>query len=105
VNVPRLRVDDEGRECTRCRHYKPWELFYLSAAGLHGRRSICIACTCADRRTTSHDRRERGDRRAEPGGFAPCDWPAAWREALAGARHRLDVTATWPQKQPVFEER
>ena len=42
-----LRVDEAGRECTKCGQYKTWDEFYEHAHGRNGRQSRCKRC-CSD---------------------------------------------------------
>lgn len=39
------RIDDNGRECTKCGAYKVWDMFSLFRKGKNGRSSQCKACT------------------------------------------------------------
>ncbi len=42
---PRLRIDDDGRQCVICGEYKPWGEFYtLARGGVRGHMSDCKAC-------------------------------------------------------------
>lgn len=42
-----LRVDDNGRECTKCDKYKPWDEYYDKPAGKRGKQSHCKECWVA----------------------------------------------------------
>ena len=41
---PKLRIDDDGRECSACRTYKPWAEYYPNSNGSHGRQHECKDC-------------------------------------------------------------
>ena len=51
------RIDDNGRECTGCKTYKPWGCF---SKGLdHGHCNRCRECTAAYRQTDAYRERNR----------------------------------------------
>lgn len=43
------RIDDGGRECSRCRTYKPWSDFYVVAKNKTGHSTWCKDCTRSQR--------------------------------------------------------
>jgi hypothetical protein len=43
---PRFRIDDEGRECSKCGAYKPWSEYH-AGNGARQRNSQCMACESA----------------------------------------------------------
>lgn len=38
------KMDEHGRECARCRIYKPWSEFGRSVSGVNGRNPRCLVC-------------------------------------------------------------
>jgi hypothetical protein len=38
------RIDDDGRECSRCGDYKPWDQFGPKSNGIRGREPRCKPC-------------------------------------------------------------
>lgn len=40
----RRRIDDSGRECTKCGEYKPWEEYGKSSKGARGHSEMCRPC-------------------------------------------------------------
>lgn len=50
---------DDGRICTRCGTFKPWEEFHARQHGKNGRASICAECGRVARRQYRADNLER----------------------------------------------
>lgn len=44
VYCSKWRIDDEGRECSRCGEYKTWDHFGKNKHGTRGRQSWCRSC-------------------------------------------------------------
>ena len=49
--VPKTFCTEEGRECTRCHVFYPWDHYKKTKTGYLGRTSICRACNTAHGRT------------------------------------------------------
>ena len=45
--VSKFRIDDNGRECTKCGEYKEWGMYSPSALGAKGKRASCKECCSA----------------------------------------------------------
>lgn len=46
---------DDGRDCTSCEEFKPWDEFSPRANGRNGRASVCRACKAAQKRKRRAD--------------------------------------------------
>jgi len=42
--LSRYRIDEEGRECSRCGEYKPWAEYHKNKAKKNGHQSACKVC-------------------------------------------------------------
>lgn len=60
----KLQVTDEGRQCSECLTFHPWDNFYTDPTGLNGRSSKCKPCRRAARnrawRENTNGTRDRG---------------------------------------------
>lgn len=41
------RIDEDGRDCTKCGIYKPWSEFYELKTGINGKSPRCSECAKA----------------------------------------------------------
>lgn len=57
---PRFRVDDDGRECTKCTLYKPWAS-YSAGNGARSHNSYCRECASAHYKSVPEAMRRLGN--------------------------------------------
>lgn len=84
-NGTKGRVDDDGRECSTCGVWKPWDQFYRSApAQPGGRMSSCIPCRRERHPDTRTPEEARRYHLARKFGITPeqFDWLLALQESL-----------------------
>lgn len=48
----------EGRNCTKCKEYKPWDDFSINSKGKNGRKSVCKSCSNRGQRSLWRKRRK-----------------------------------------------
>ena len=48
-DLSRLKTDKDGRQCRRCKAYKPWSEYSIARTRVHGREVYCKACRAASR--------------------------------------------------------
>jgi len=39
-----LKINDDGRECTDCKEYKPWDEYHAHPNGPHDKNTKCKVC-------------------------------------------------------------
>lgn len=62
--TPKLRVDDDGRQCTRCLEYKPWDQFPdMKTGGARGKRPRCKPCHNSDEAKRMREARQASPQR------------------------------------------
>lgn len=62
----RMRIDEHGRECGKCREYKPWDDFHVSRTTRYGHDTTCKPCIKQKRKASRAEQakqpRQRGDK-------------------------------------------
>ena len=59
MTLSRYRIDEEGRECSKCGEYKLWAEYHKNKAKKHGHQSACKICHNAYARDRAEMRCER----------------------------------------------